>query len=337
MTELSKINEVTAQYEITARTLHYYEKIGLIKSIRDENSNYRLYDEVALTRLKQIIILRKMNISIADIGKIFTASNSNVVLGVLDRKVDTIDNEVAHLHELKEIVLKFINQLRQVNFYNDSDVKLLFDKAVEIEKSLTSEDNDITKLLDTSDVIDEQLTNIAMINMESKPSTELISWKVVQSEAMRFVGKSFYGRAGQSDEFCGVAQNLEWVFSALDEMDEYATAEIYDAALVSWERYDDIEQLMRYTSGRFMKANTPVPALMDFIEIPAGYMGKIFIRGGCENTAIDMLRDLVNEQGLYDVSYLIEGEIFPNRKADKGKDNSERTYGAYLLCDLKNV
>jgi len=335
MTELSKINEVTAQYEITARTLHYYEKIGLIKSIRDENSNYRLYDEVALTRLKQIIILRKMNISIADIGKIFTANNSDVVLGVLGRKVDTIDNEVAHLHELKEIVLKFINQLRQVNFYNDTDVKLLFDKAVEIEKSLTSEDNDIAKLLDTSDVINEQLTNIAIIHTEIKPSVELINWEVVQSEAMRFVGKSFYGRAGQSDEFCGVAQNLEWVFNALDEMDEYATAEIHDAALVSWERYDDTEQLMRYTSGRFMKANTPVPTLMDSIEIPAGYMGKIFIRGGCENTAIDMLRDLVNEQGLYDVSYLIEGEIFPNRKADKGKDNSERTYGAYLLCDLK--
>jgi hypothetical protein len=48
-----------------------------------------------------------------------------------------------------------------------------------------------------------------------------------------------------------------------------------------------------------------------------------------------MLRDLVKEQGKYDVSYLIEGEIFPNRKADKGKDN--RTYGAYLLCDPKNV
>ena len=337
MNELSKINEITAQYEITARTLHYYEKIGFIQSIRDEHSNYRLYDEVALTRLKQILILRKMNISIADIGKIFAASNSEVVLGVLDRKVATIDNEVAHLHELKEIVLKFIHQLRQVDFYNDNDVKLLFDKAGEIEMSLTNEDSDIVKLLDTSNVIDERLASIVMEHTEIKPSAELINWEVVQSEAMRFVGKSFYGRAGESNEFCAVAQNLEWVFSALDEMDEYATAEIHDAALVSWERYDDTEQLMRYTSGRFMKANTPVPALMDSIEIPAGYMGKIFIRGGCENTAIDMLRDLVNEQGLYDVSYLIEGEIFPNRKADKGKDNNERTYGAYLLCDPINA
>jgi DNA-binding transcriptional MerR regulator len=282
--ELSKINEVTARYEITARTLHYYEKIGLIKSIRDEHSNYRLYDEVALTRLKQILILRKMNISIADIGKIFSANNSEAVLGVLGRKVDTIDNEVAHLHELKEIVLKFIHRLRQVDFYNDSDVKLLFDKAVEIEMSLTGEDNDMTKLLDTSDVIDERLKNIAMVHEDSKPTAELINWEIVQSEAMRFVGKSFYGRAGQSDEFCGVAQNLEWVFSALDEMGEYATADIHDAALVSWERYDDTEQLMRYTSGRFMKAGTPVPPRMDYIEIPAGYMGELFIRGGCENT-----------------------------------------------------
>ena len=337
MNKFSKINEVTAQYEITARTLHFYEKTGLIQSIRDEHSNYRLYDEVALTRLKQILILRKMNISIADIGKIFSATNSEVVLGVLGRKVDTIDNEVAHLHELKEIVLKFIHQLKQVNFYDESDVKLLFDKAVEIEMSLTNEDNDITKLLDTSDAIDERLTNIATIHAESKPSVELINWEVVQSEAMRFVGKSFYGRASQSDEFCHVAQNLEWVFTALDEMEAYATTEIHDAALVSWERFDDTEQLMRYTSGRFMKANTPVPPHMDFIEIPAGHMGKLFIRGGHENIALDMFRDLVSKQGLYDVSYVMEGEIFPNRKTDKGKDNSKRTFGAYLLCDPKNI
>jgi len=337
MNELTKINEVTNRYDVTARTLHYYEKMGLIQSARDKSSGYRLYDETAIVRLKQILILRKMNISIADIGKIFMANNSDAVLSVLDRKIGDIDNEVAHLYELKEIVLEFIRQLRQANFHSETDIKMLFDKAIEIETSLTNENPDITSLLNTSDVVDEQLTSVAVACNEDKPSVELLSWEIVQSESMRFVGKSFYGRAGQSDEFCHVAQNLEWVFDTLDEMNEYATEENHDAALVSWERYDDTEQLMRYTAGRFMKSDTPVPPRMDFIEIPAGYMGKIFIRGGCENTAIDMLRDMVKEQGLYDVSYIIEGEIFPNRKADKGKSHNERKFGAYLMCDPKMI
>ena len=334
MNRLAKINEVTTCYEVTARTLHYYEKMGLIASTRDKSSGYRLYDETAIVRLKQILILRKMNISIKDIGEIFNASNSDAVLSVLDRKVDDIDNEVAHLHELKELVLEFIQQMRQVDFHNETDVKLLFDKAVEIESSLVNPD--IASLLDTSDVVDKNVTSVSLEGGANDKPVELISWEIVKSEPMRFVGKSFYGRAGQSDEFCGVSQNLEWVFDALDGMSEYASEEVHDACLVSWERYDDVEQLMRYTAGRFMKADTPVPPRMDFIEIPAGYMGKLFIHGGCENTAIDMLRDEVKKQGRYNTSWIFEGEIFPNRKADKGKNHNERKFGAYLMCDLKD-
>ncbi|MCL2545825.1 MAG: MerR family transcriptional regulator, partial [Oscillospiraceae bacterium] len=112
MDKLTKIKDVSTLYEVTTGTLRYYEKMGLIKSSRCESSGYRLYDETALVRLKQILILRKMNISISDIGEIFSAKNSEAVLSVLDRKVDDIDSEVALLHELKEIVLEFIRQMR---------------------------------------------------------------------------------------------------------------------------------------------------------------------------------------------------------------------------------
>ena len=101
MNKLEKIKDVSARYEVTTSTLRYYEKMGLIKSSRCESSGYRLYDETALVRLRQILILRKMNISIRDIREIFAANDSEAVLSVLDRKVDDIDSEVALLHELK--------------------------------------------------------------------------------------------------------------------------------------------------------------------------------------------------------------------------------------------
>ncbi|MCL2299403.1 MAG: hypothetical protein FWC27_04570 [Firmicutes bacterium] len=43
------------------------------------------------------------------------------------------DEEVALLHELKEIVLAFIRQVKSVDFQNDCDVKLLYEKARDIE------------------------------------------------------------------------------------------------------------------------------------------------------------------------------------------------------------
>ncbi len=104
MNQLIKIRDVSSKYDISSRTLRYYEDMGLITSIRSNDYAYRLYDEIAVKRLEQILILRKLSISIKDIQRIFNTSESEVVLEVLGKKVNDIDGEVALLHELKEIV-----------------------------------------------------------------------------------------------------------------------------------------------------------------------------------------------------------------------------------------
>lgn len=138
MNELIKIRDVASKYDITARTLRYYEDMGLITSTRSNDYAYRLYDEVAIKRLEQILILRKLNISIRDIQRIFNSSGSEVVLEVLSKKVENIDDEIALLHELKEIVLEFIHQIENADFRNQSDVKMLYEKAKEIEGQLVN-------------------------------------------------------------------------------------------------------------------------------------------------------------------------------------------------------
>ena len=122
MNNLIKIRDVSAKYDVSARTLRYYEDMGLINSTRSDNYAYRLYDEAAMRRLEQILILRKLNISIKDIQRIFSTSGSEVVLEVLGKKVDAIDEEVSLLHELKVIVLDFIRQIEQADFKKESDV-----------------------------------------------------------------------------------------------------------------------------------------------------------------------------------------------------------------------
>jgi len=142
MNELIKIRDVSLQYGISARALKYYEEMGLITSTRSDDYAYRLYDDAALQRLEQILILRKLNISIKDIQRIFNTAGSEVVLEVLGKKVDAIDEEVSLLHELKEIVLDFIRQIEQADFGKESDVKLLYEKAKEIETQLVNVDYD---------------------------------------------------------------------------------------------------------------------------------------------------------------------------------------------------
>ena len=136
MNELFKIKDVTGKYDISARTLRYYEDMGLITSIRSDDYAYRMYDDAAVQQLEQILILRKLNISIKDIRRIFNTSGSEVVLEVLGKKVEAIDEEVSLLHELREIVLAFIRQIKQADFSKESDVKLLYEKAKEIETQI---------------------------------------------------------------------------------------------------------------------------------------------------------------------------------------------------------
>ena len=158
MNELIKIRDVSTQYDISARTLRYYEDMGLITSTRSGDYAYRMYDVVAVKRLEQILILRKLNISIKDIQRIFSTSGSDVVLEVLGKKVDDIDGEVSLLHELKEIVLEFIRQIENADFSKDSDVKLLYEKAKEIETQLVNVDyngnpSNVNRLIDVTEKI----------------------------------------------------------------------------------------------------------------------------------------------------------------------------------------
>ena len=52
---------------------------------------------------------------IKEIQRIFNTPGSEVVLEVLGKKVDDIDEEVSLLHELKRIVLEFIRQIEQAD------------------------------------------------------------------------------------------------------------------------------------------------------------------------------------------------------------------------------
>lgn len=158
MNELIKIRDVSSKYDISARALRYYEDMGLINSTRSEDYAYRLYDKNAIKRLEQILILRKLNISIKDIQRIFSTSGSEMVLEVLGKKAEDIDGEVALLHELKEIILEFVQQVKQADFSRDSDVKMLYERAAKIENRIVNvsyEGNsvkaNVNRLLNVSD------------------------------------------------------------------------------------------------------------------------------------------------------------------------------------------
>ena len=170
----------------------------------------------------------------------------------------------------------------------------------------------------------------------SAAQPKLIACEITTLPPRRFIGKSFYGRMGKCGEFCAAALKLDWVFEKINALADFATEDIYDAALVHWDKWDEKNKLMGYTVGRFMAADTPVPEDMDYIDIPETLVGRLFILGGNENIAIETLRKEFDRLG-YRETWQFEGEIFTNREARKVNQTSNHIYGAYLPCEKINT
>ena len=60
------IQQVADKTGLSAYTLRYYEKCGLIDTVERDGNGYRLYDEHDLARIQMLCCLRRTGMSIAD-------------------------------------------------------------------------------------------------------------------------------------------------------------------------------------------------------------------------------------------------------------------------------
>lgn len=131
---LVKITDLSAQFGISSRTLRYYEETGLITSIRPQFEKYRYYDEQNVQRLRQIVILRKMQIPIKDIVRIYDSREMLDITQVFVDRLSEIDREVTALSELKRIINDFLNQMIEKGIRHISALPLLYE---EMDRQLT--------------------------------------------------------------------------------------------------------------------------------------------------------------------------------------------------------
>ncbi len=109
------INELSKKTGITAHTIRFYEKSGLIKGKRDENvktNKYFHYDEETVEKLELICDAKSIGFTINEIGQLMEAWYSNKLskadkLVVLDEKLISIDEKIMQLKEMKKLLIQF--------------------------------------------------------------------------------------------------------------------------------------------------------------------------------------------------------------------------------------
>ena len=70
---MKTVKEVRELTGVSARALHHYDAIGLLKPTDVTEAGYRLYDDTALERLYMILVFRELGLSLREIGSILDA------------------------------------------------------------------------------------------------------------------------------------------------------------------------------------------------------------------------------------------------------------------------
>ncbi len=102
------VNDVSKLTGVSIRTLHYYDEIDLLHPSDVTESGYRLYDEMALEKLQQILFFRELQFSLKDIQKILNTPDfdRNKALAqqitLLTLKKERLENLIVYAREIVE-------------------------------------------------------------------------------------------------------------------------------------------------------------------------------------------------------------------------------------------
>lgn len=100
MTEnLMSVHEVAEFTGITARTLHYYDEIGLLKPAKVTDAGYRLYDDTALCRLQNILLFRELEFPLKEIRTILDSPDFDPAEAIA-QQIRLLELQYQHLGEL---------------------------------------------------------------------------------------------------------------------------------------------------------------------------------------------------------------------------------------------
>lgn len=95
---------------VTPRTLHHYDRIGLLKPESVGENGYRYYGEKSMLRLQQILFYRELGLPLDEIKKIMGRRDFDVLAALeqhklelqkrisrLDHLIETVDRTILHL------------------------------------------------------------------------------------------------------------------------------------------------------------------------------------------------------------------------------------------------
>lgn len=92
---------------VSIHTIKYYDKIGLLHSERDENSNYRQFDLSICTDLSECIRYRSLGFSLKELDVLLKSARNEEQRSMLRERIEQLEEELQKMTEIHSWLLAY--------------------------------------------------------------------------------------------------------------------------------------------------------------------------------------------------------------------------------------
>ncbi|HZJ47653.1 MAG TPA: heavy metal-responsive transcriptional regulator [Acidimicrobiia bacterium] len=115
-----RIGELGRQTDVSAKTIRYYEEIGLLPEPERAQNGYREYRDDVVMRLQFIRDAQSTGLTLTEIGSILDLRSDGEgtcqhVIGLLERHLDDLDRHIASLHKTRDHLVTLTKRAKALN------------------------------------------------------------------------------------------------------------------------------------------------------------------------------------------------------------------------------
>ncbi len=115
------INQLANIANISVRTLHHYDEIGLLRSGRNTKNQYRVYEEEDLLKLQQVLFFRELDFKLEEIKVILESPKFDIEIALKDHK-EMVLLKRKRLDSLIMTIDKTINKITKKKYMKDEEL-----------------------------------------------------------------------------------------------------------------------------------------------------------------------------------------------------------------------
>src|SRR5919106_4750047 len=102
-----RVGEVATLTRVSVRTLHHYDRIGLLRPALHSARGYRMYGESELLRLQQILTLRYLGFPLKQIGDLLRRDDFDLVASLLVQR-QALHDRIAELERISAAIAELV-------------------------------------------------------------------------------------------------------------------------------------------------------------------------------------------------------------------------------------